>query len=167
MWSEFLNDFLTQRRKLGIDPTNLWWTRDPDWTWKRCCQHCLQQYDATLDKQIAAVRQYARGDGWPQVTDETKYFLAVRLDWAWTLCEAMSALKDNSFNIPFMIPPPNPHYSHAEVMEWLLIDTWSRVGANRFFREIQRAEQVWQGYVFCPWLLEDSDGRETPGPRAP
>ena len=94
----------------------LWHSRDDLIEQARLREH------PTRDVVDAAVRVFSRGWHWPELSNDEKYFLKVRLHFAWHLAESFV--------------PPKPSASRRKsaveglpetalgMLEWLLIDLW-------------------------------------------
>jgi hypothetical protein len=95
------------------------------WLWKTCddlIERARQREEPTRGVLDAAVRVFARGWHWPELSSDEKYFLKMRLQFAWQLAKSFVPLKSAAPRSP---AAPKPLSEQARSMlEWLLIDLW-------------------------------------------
>ena len=78
----------------------------------------------------AAIHEFAETLEWPELSPLEKFFLVARLDFAW---EMASILNTTPGDEPLIEYPAPERCSTAELLKWLLIDTWP-YGCGRFLQ---------------------------------
>jgi len=120
-WQELANGLETEWRRLeGVELIEssplLWQTRDD------LIEQARQREAATRDVVDAAVRVFARGWHWPELSDDEKYFLKMRLHFAWRLAQSFVPMKASAPQDPSA--PKTLSENALAMLEWLLIDLW-------------------------------------------
>ncbi|HHY87032.1 MAG TPA: hypothetical protein GYA07_16085 [Verrucomicrobia bacterium] len=72
----------------------------------------------------AAIRIFVRGGGWPEMSDDERFFLYKRLYYAWLLLDSFSLEETESRKFI----SPRREQDPSEVLEWALIDVWPSLG---------------------------------------
>jgi len=75
-------------------------------------------------------RSFALAGQWPEMAPQDRWLVELRLGWAWKLCLTLATPAPGLGRAPD--PPPTlPHWTQAQLLHWLLIDTWDTAGEAR------------------------------------
>ena len=106
----------------------------------------VETNETTQDAIGDAVEQYFHEEKWPELSEDEKAFLLLRIEWALGLADAMSLCPG--------LPPPDMDTPEEHVLKWSLLTAWDKAGLAQTLVALDLAAHSLQG------CLAELDGTE-------